>query len=264
MQTRTATRQGWQRVSRRVTGVVSCAAGAAIVALNCSQRETPSGPTIPPPNPGPVPRVLLQRILRGADTPCTGAAPCTVAVGTSFEFEVAGASPNGTAIAGFQWQAAWPGDSLPDAPFEPDCRSGAFWPLRDGVWRLGSFPPDSLQYCVGPHTTECTAAAPNPDTLFAIRGGVLRVRYGPRATQFSTASSGRFVFRARVRDAAGRTSAFDTVQVVLNHPPTTTFERIAACDCPHPPPNCATADSVRAGWITGDDFEPEWLSLIHI
>ena len=254
----TTARQSWNRASRRLAGVVACAGGAVVVALNCTQRETPSGPTIPPPDTGPAPRVLLQRILRGADTPCTGAAPCTVAVGSEFEFEVAGQSPNGTAIAGFQWQAAWPGDSLADAPLEPDCRFDGFSTLRDGVWRLGGFRPDSLRYCTGAHATECTAGAPNPDTLFAIRSGVLRVRYGPRATQFSTASPGRFVFRARVRDAAGRTSPFDTVQVVLNRPPSTEFERIPACDCPHPPPGCASADSIRAGWITGEGFGQEW------
>lgn len=238
-------------MQRRLTGLVGWGVLGAALALNCTQGDGPSGPTNPPPN-GLGPVVHLQRILRGAEPPCIGADPCTVAAGGLFDFEVAAESRDGTAIAGYQWQAAWPGDSLPDAPFEPDCRFGGFQPVRDGVWRLSGFRPDSLQYCTGPHATEC---APAPDTLFAIRGGVLRVRYGPRATQFSNATAGRFVFRARVRDTAGRTSPFDTVQVVLNHPPATAIERVAACDCPHPPPQCANADSVRVGWITGDSSE---------
>jgi hypothetical protein len=244
--------------TRRVVGTLCCGTLAAVLVLNCTQRETPSGPAIPPPDPGPAPQVLLQRVLRSGEAPCVGTAPCTLGVGSTFEFEVSGDSPDHTAIAGFQWQAAWPGDSLADAPMEPDCRSGGFLPAGDGAWRLDGFPADSLQYCIGAHATECTAGAPRPDTLFAIRSGVLRVRYGPRATQFSGAAAGRFVFRARVRDAAGRTSPFDTILVALNRPPATAIERIAACDCPQPPPQCGAADSVRAGWITGTDFQPEW------
>jgi hypothetical protein len=167
--------------------------------------------------------------------PCTSAA-CTVATFTNFKVRYRGTTRNGV-ITGFQWQAA-----LPNQPAEATQPFGV----------------DSLFLPAGVDTVALDAAG---DTLWTLQGDIVTVYYYNRYPDMVTRCDsvvpavlpGNFTFTGVVRDEARLLSDATRRRVVVDHDPETEMVRVPACDCPNPPPNCASADSVVAGWVTGYD-----------
>jgi hypothetical protein len=164
-------------------------------------------------------------------TPCDSAAPCSVQTFTNFKVRFTGATNNGR-ITGFQWRTALPGQST--GPMQPFGVDSLF--LRAGV---------------------DTASVENGDTLWALSGNTVSVFFYNRYPPGAGLPSGSVTIDARVRDDARLVSSPMTGRrrVVVNHDPNTVmFKRIPACDCPNPPPDCASRDSIAAGWIAGIDM----------
>lgn len=189
-----------------------------------------------------LPRVefLSVRTSRADIAPCAGALPCTIPAYTNFRVSFRGTTRNNR-ITGFQWQGIRPGEIDPE-PFQP----------------LGA---DSLYLDAGRDTTAVEATG---DTLWTLRGDVVTVFY--RNVRADSIEHGNFSIRARVRDEANLVSLISSGarRVVLNYDPDTRFQRMSPCDCPKPPPNCGSRDSVAVGWVVGVDqiefTDPaEWL-----
>jgi hypothetical protein len=175
--------------------------------------------------------------------PCRAADPCTIPNFTSFRIRFAGSTPNGR-ITGYQWQGIAPGST------------------GEQVQPLGA---DSLFLHGGRDTTAYFPGAPG-DTLWSLVGNTVSVYY--KSSRNKVIPPGIFKLKARVMDEAGRISLRATGErhVIVNYDPDTQVQRIPACDCPHPPPNCGSADSVHVGWITGigvvDSFpRDEWVKF---
>jgi hypothetical protein len=163
----------------------------------------------------------------GASEPRCDAAACTVATFTNFKVRFTGTTANGS-IAGFQWSAAFPGQP-------------AQAPQPFGV--------DSLFLRAGPDTTAFDA---DGDTLYTLRDNIVTVYYYNRYGGMDVVPPGPFGFSAVVIDEARLPSDAARGRVVVNYDADTRLAKVAACDCPNPPPDCA-GDSVTAGWITGFD-----------
>ena len=159
--------------------------------------------------------------------PCA-AEQCTVATFTNFKVRFRGTTRNG-GITGYQWQAAFPGE--PAEAMQP-------------------FGSDSLFLAAG---TDTTAVDADGDTLWALQGDIVTVYYYNRYGDTDVIRPGSFIFSATVRDDARLISDQLRQRIVVNYDGDTRLARVPACDCPNPPPNCSSADSVRAGWITGFD-----------
>jgi hypothetical protein len=159
---------------------------------------------------------------------CAGADPCTVATFTNFKLRFTGTTGNGR-ITGLQWRATLPLEE--PQPAQP-------------------FGSDSLFLEVG---TDTTAVDADGDTLWTLRGDVVTAYYYNQYPPGKSMTPGNFAFAAIVRDDSRLVSDEARRRVVVNHDPRTRLVKVAACDCPNPPPDCAGADSVAAGWITGFD-----------
>lgn len=191
------------------------------------------------------PSVRFLGVEIAGEPPCVPAMPCTVSFGVPFAVRFT-ATPAGSPIAGYQWQPTWPGGD--PAPVLPECRDDRWLPAgRDTAADY----EETLCFLIG---TPCPRSSPSLemplDSLWSLQHGVVSAWY---ATRWLPVPSGRFLFRARVRDGEGHASSFadGAIGVVVNRDPDTRMERIPACDCPVPPPDCAPGDSVPIGWITG-------------
>lgn len=160
--------------------------------------------------------------------PCIGVAPCTVSTYTNFRVRFTGTTRN-TRVVGFQWQGVRPGENDPE-------------PVQPGL-------VDSFYL----NAARDTFAMSGNDTLWSLHGGITSVFYYNRYGD--SIPSGNFTFNARVKDEARLESLGNRGRrrITINHDPQTHLFRVAACDCPKPPPNCATRDSVAAGWVVGYD-----------
>ena len=172
----------------------------------------------------------------GTQLPACTSAACTVATFTNFKVRFRGTTRNG-AITGFQWQAALPGQTAEATqPF--------------GV--------DSLFLPAGVDTVAMNAEG---DTLWTLQGDIVTVFYYNRYPEMVTNCDsvvpgvlpGNLTFTGVVRDDARLLSDATRRRIVVDHDPQTTLARVAACDCPNPPPNCSSRDSVAAGWVIGYD-----------
>lgn len=172
----------------------------------------------------------------GEASPCSAqvAPPCTIPTFTNFKVSFTGVTGNG-GITGVQWQGIRPGEVNPE-PFQPLGADSLFLPTLPLGGRLAGFHPIT------------------GDTTWLLQTDTITVYYrNVRGSSEDSIPSGNFVVRARVRDEARRESLLSsgTRRVTVNFDPETRLYRIAACDCPKPPPNCASRDSVRAGYIVG-------------
>jgi len=172
----------------------------------------------------------------GEASPCSASAapPCTIPTFTNFKVSFTGVTSNGR-INGLQWQGIKPGEVNPES-FQP-------------------FGADSLYLPALPHGERRAGFHPiTGDTTWLLQTDTVTVYYrNVRGSSEDSIPSGNFVLRARVRDEARRESLLSngTRRVSINFDPETRLYKIAACDCPKPPPNCASRDSIRAGYIVG-------------
>jgi hypothetical protein len=172
----------------------------------------------------------VQGFRPGTTLPSCEGDSCIVPMFTNFKIRVTGTTGNNR-ITGIQWQSIRPGEVTPEA-FQP-------------------YGADSLFLATGRDTMGF--ADNGVDTLWALHGTVLSAYY--YSTRTDSVPPGSFIFRARVRDEARLTSLLSTgtKRVKVNYDPQTHLARIPACDCPKPPPNCASQDSIVAGWSVGID-----------
>ena len=177
------------------------------------------------------------------EAPCVGAAPCTISTFTNFRVRFSGTTRN-TRIVGVQWQGVRPGQIDPE-PVQPG--------LSDSVYVSAALD---------------TFVMSGNDTLWSLHGGITSVFYYNRYGDFIPA--GNFNFNARVKDEARLESLGSSGRrrITINHDPQTHLYRVAACDCPKPPPNCAAQDSVAVGWIVGYDItalpdSSQWRMFCH-